>query len=193
MAKTNTEKKPAGAANEKETQIDVVVLAPRITSAKLKDQSCHYSYVERLANGYQNAIGVKSDALIHSDLSKAFNNFNGHLAVICEEVLPKDVESIEECTGTKISTTDRLKVFTVTEVVLDGNFEDGSVVLKGDKLLSTSECVRLETPRVKWADRYHFTNELRMAVEELIDEVLAYHSGKIAEDPQLDLFEDQNK
>lgn len=197
MAKTSNKKDAAMTVHLNEGDLEKMkalaeATAPRVTSAKLKDLGCHYSYNERLANGYSNNILVKSDALIHPDLAKAFNNFNGHLAVVCEEVLPKEVESIEECTGTKVSTTEKLAVFTVQEVVIDGNFEDGSVILKGEKLLSTNESARLETPKVKWSAKYDFLNELRMAVEILIEEVLAYHSGKIQPDPQGDLFEQNN-
>lgn len=164
----------------------------RITSATRSGGTCNYGYSQRYEGGYSDTINVKRDALIHADLVNAFNAFNPHLAVICEEIGDNEIMEIEtgEC-KTKVS-TNKLLSFTVDAVKMRGSFEEGSIVLIGTKALSTGESVKLETPKIDWDDDYEFIRELSVAAQDLVHEVSAYHNGKIAPDPQGDLFEEND-
>jgi hypothetical protein len=166
-----------------------------MTSAKLTEDKdlnsiCHYGYVEVMSNGSRRTILVKCDDPVHEDLIRAFARFNAQLAIICEEVEPGEVSDIDNSEG-----SDKLAQFTVSEVVTMGTIESGTVVLKGSKMLSTLEQVILQSPKVKTTDDdYSFINELLGAVQNLQQEVTAYHYGKVQYDPQLKLeFEPENQ
>ena len=83
----------------------------RIKSGQLKDEYCNYSYEHRVALGVVNKYAVKSQVKFHTDLKAAFDKFNAHLAVICEEVSPKDIRDIDTGEGTKQAITDKLEQF----------------------------------------------------------------------------------
>lgn len=163
----------------------------KITSATRAKGACSYAYSQRFAKGYSDSINVNRDALIHPDLVAAFDAFNPHLSLICEEIGDNEIMSIETGECKTKAATEKLLAFVVSSVNLNGNFEDGSIVLKGTKALSTGEVVKLETPKLKWSDKYSFLQELSVAAQQLVFEVTEYHNGKIADDPQLDLFEEQ--
>lgn len=169
----------------------------RITSAMRNGGTCNYGYSQKYEGGYSDTINVKRDALIHADLVDAFDAFNPHLAVICEEIGDNEIMEIETGQAKTKVATNKLLSFTVDAVKLRGSFEEGSIVLVGTKALSTGESVKLETPKIEWGDNYAFLPELSVAAQDLVHEVSAYHNGKIAPDPQGDLFEgdesDENK
>jgi hypothetical protein len=156
-----------------------------MTSAKLTEDKdlnsiCHYGYVEVMSNASRRTILVKCDDPVHDNLIDAFAKFNAHLAVICEEVEPRDVRDIDTAEG-----DDKLAQFTVNEVITMGTIESGTVVLKGVKMLSTLEQVILQTPKIKSNDDYSFINELLAAVQNLQEKVTAYHYGEVRPDPQM--------
>jgi hypothetical protein len=187
-------------ANKKEVVIDGNALMDalqsetqlKVTFAKLTEKeavvSCAYGYQERLLNGISKTITVFHEAPIHHDLKRAFDLFNGHLAVVCEEVGDNEVTDIENCEGKSKSANEKLQHFQVNEIKLQGNLEEGSVVMKGIKILSTGDEVKLETPKVKYTGKYEFINELVVAVQTIIEEVTQYHNGKCRPDMQGDLF-----
>lgn len=156
-------------------------LSIKIKSATIKDEFCNYTYDHRVSMGVTNKHSVKSQLKVHPDLKAAMEAFNGHLAVICEEVSPSEVRDISECIGTKQSITEKLNTFKVDsfQVVSDG------VILIGEKLLTTGEAVKLQTPEVYFEGGYAFSQELYDAVLTAVAEVEAYHEGKEAPDPQM--------
>jgi hypothetical protein len=163
----------------------------RITSATRAKGACAYSYSQRSIKGFSDSINVNRDALMNPDLINSFDAFNPHLACICEEVGDNEIMSIEEAQCKTKAATEKLLAFVVSSVSFSGNLEDGTIVLKGTKALSTGEVVKLETPKIRWSDKYSFLQELSVAAQSLVYEVTEYHNGKIADDPQGDLFGEQ--
>jgi len=161
-----------------------------ITSAKLANGSCRYSYAMRTETGAHNTIKVTSDAAYHPDMAKAFVRLSPHLAVVCEDVASKSVKNIEMGIGAFQEVTDKLQTYSVDEITIVNKGE--GVVLKGMKILTTGEAVGLVTPIVNWSNDYYFVNELKIVIDDIIEEVTAYHHGKIDPGPQLDLFEENN-
>lgn len=156
----------------------------RIKAGQIKDEYCNYNYEHRVALGVTNKCAVKSQVKFHPDLKAAFDKFNAHLAVICEEVSPKDIRDIDTAEGTKQGTTDKLKTFTVDAFQLSGD----AIILIGQKLLTTGESVKLETPEIDLSGDYDFSEELYNATLDVLDEILAYHDGsKKAPDPQQEI------
>lgn len=156
----------------------------RIKAGQIKDEYCNYNYEHRVALGVTNKCAVKSQVKFHPDLAAAFDKFNAHLAVICEEVSPKDIRDIDTAEGTKQATTDKLKTFSVDAFQLSGD----AIILIGQKLLTTGESVKLETPEIDLSGKYEFSEELYNATLDVLDEILAYHDGsKKAPDPQQEI------
>ena len=156
----------------------------RIKSGQIKDEYCNYNYEHKVALGVVNKYAVKSQVKFHPDLKAAFDKFNAHLAVICEEVSPKEIRDIDTGEGTRQATTDKLKTFSVDAFQLSGD----AIILIGEKLLTTGESVKLETPEINLEGDYDFSDELYNATLDLFDEILAYHDGsKKAPDPQQEI------
>ncbi len=175
-------------------QLDKVIArmeAPelRILGAKISAGACKYKYGYRTENGAHNICTVTSDAPVHDDLSKAFSMLGPHLAVICEDVSAKAVKDIEKAIGSYPETTEKLATYSVEEISVVHN--GGSVVLKGLKILSTGKSVGLTTPPISFSGDYYFQNELKISVDDVLQEVMLYHKGKISK-PQLDLFDENN-
>lgn len=156
----------------------------RIKSGQLKDEYCNYNYEHKVALGVVNKYAVKSQVKFHPDLKAAFDKFNAHLAVICEEVSPKEIRDIDTGEGIKQAITDKLKTFKVDGFQLSGD----AIILIGEKLLTTGESVKLETPEIDLSGDYDFSEELYNSTLDLLDEILAYHDGsKKAPDPQQEI------
>lgn len=158
-----------------------------ITRARLKLQQCEYSYNEKTPTGFSNSITVKSDQTAHPDLLLAFSKLGGHLAVIIEDVSHQSIKRIDERIGTFQEVTDKLQTYSVDEIQTDGT----TFTLVGSKILTTGEMVMIKSPKVS-PSTYEFGNELFAIAQDIIYEVTEYHAGKVAPDPQGDLFEEQN-
>lgn len=155
----------------------------KITNAKIKSRlflSYGYSVKE---NNIENKIPTcSSDAPIHEDLERAFDNLIPHFIIITEEseitdklqnlitrpnnenfVLPEDIE----------------KKYKVTGITISGSEDNEGVTISGLKFLKTGKSVSFNTPDKKFDDEeYEFTDELYQAVEHLKNEVLEYMDGK---------------
>lgn len=158
-----------------------------LTRAKMKLQQCEYSYNEKTPSGFSNAITVKSDQTAHPDLITAFNKLGGHLAVIIEDVSHQSIKRIDERIGTFQEVTDKLQTYSVDEIQTDGH----AFTLAGSKILTTGDVVMIKSPKIHPSE-YEFGNELFAIAQDIIFEVTEYHNGKVAPDPQGDLFEEQN-
>ena len=165
-----------------------------VSSIHLKDEMFgHYSYSKEVTEGITDKYAVKSQLPVHDDMKSAFRKFNPHLAVICEEVHNLEVDDIEKI---KVKPADvslddfekslegvdqKLFRFVVTTVQFDGTGENAGVTLIGKKKLSTGDWLQLTTPKITWLDSsYFFINELRLASDDLTQEVLDYMDGKQA-------------
>lgn len=155
----------------------------KITNAKIKSRlflSYGYSVKE---NNIENKIPTcSSDAPIHEDLERAFDNLIPHFIIITEEseitdklrnlitrpnnedfILPEDIE----------------KKYKVTGITISGAEDNEGVTISGLKYLKTGKSVSFNTPDKKFDDEeYEFTDELYQAVEHLKSEVLEYMDGK---------------
>lgn len=158
-----------------------------LTRAKMKLQQCEYSYNEKTPSGFSNAITVKSDQTAHPDLITAFNKLGGHLAVIIEDVSHQSIKRIDERIGTFQEVTDKLQTYSVDEIQTDGH----TFTLVGSKILTTGEMVMIKSPKIRPIE-YEFGNELFAIAQDIIFEVTEYHNGKVAPDPQGDLFQENN-
>ncbi|PUZ25047.1 hypothetical protein DCC81_12090 [Chitinophaga parva] len=178
--------------------------AIEVRSGKLSGIFCHYEYLHTVAENTKNKIGVKSEVPMHEDLPRAFSKLNVHLAVVCEEIRPDEIPDIDDLpvwdADPDLTESDqdplavRLNRFHVTAFQISGTGENEGVILTGSKRLSTGELVSLQTPVVRWKSEYAFTNELHIAVFDLVTEIEEYNSGKQAPQRQMEMdfggFED---
>lgn len=171
--------------------------AIEVRSGKLSGIFCHYEYLHTVAENTKNKIKNDSEVPMHDDLLAAFQQLNVHLAVICEEILHAEISDIDNLpvydTDPDLTDADqdplaaRLNRFSVTAFQLSGTGENEGVILIGSKRLSTGELVELKTPVVRWKSEYAFTNELHIAVFDLITEIEEYNAGKQAPQRQMEM------
>lgn len=176
----------------------------KITAASLVSLFCHFKYLHEVQENTSDEVSIKRKVPIHEDLRNSFKALNPHLAAICEEVAHEqitDIENIPEIDETEGAENDpiaeKLSKFFVTGFQIEGSGENEGVVLTGSKTLSTGDEVALKTPRIKWEDtKYHFIQELRIAVDAAISEVEQYMGGKQAPriiQTEMDFDEDETK
>ncbi len=157
-----------------------------ITSASLKDLFCNYTYEFTKGIGAGDNVNRKGAAIIHDDLKAVFKKFHPHLAVICEEIDKDDISDIEDIEDfddekhKEGSLEHRVSHFSVSAVILDGTGENESVRIIGSKRLSTGDYVELKSPKTLFSGGYQFVDELRVAVDDLLNEVEEYMNGKAA-------------
>lgn len=173
-------------ANDGNTIIEVPE-GIEIHGGKIKALFCNYSY--SITDGPTAGDIVpnrKGAGIIHDDMIAAFQKLNIHLAVICEEISPSeiDIENLPDVTdetlkGKEKQLAKKVDSFIVSEFRIDGTGENEGVILVGTKTLSTSETVKLETPKVKFDSTYDFVQELAAAVSECQNEVALYMNGKM--------------
>lgn len=158
-----------------------------VTGADLVDQMfCNYKYKHTVGPNTVNSVSTKSELPVHSDLVLAFRKLDPHLAVICEEVAPSAIKSIEFIPAID-PVSDIIRKFLVTSFRLDGTDDNMKVVLAGTKALSSGEVIKLETPKVALDASYPFATELTSTIQDLVSEVEQYMKGKKADEPQQEL------
>lgn len=154
----------------------------KIQNAKIRSRLfLSYAYTAK-ENEVENKIKQDSDAPIHDDLERAFDNLIPHFIIITEEsevtekirnvinrdpdedfILPEDIE----------------KKYKVTGIAITGSEDNEGVIISGMKFLKTGKSVAFSTPDKKFEDEeYEFSQELYDAVEHLKNEVLEYMDGK---------------
>lgn len=154
----------------------------KIQNAKIRSRLfLSYAYTAK-ENEVENKIKQDSDAPIHDDLERSFDNLIPHFIIITEEsevtekirnvitrdpdedfILPEDIE----------------KKYKVTGISITGSEDNEGVVISGMKFLKTGKSVSFSTPDKKFDDEeYEFSQELYDAVEHLKNEVLEYMDGK---------------
>ena len=160
----------------------------RLTHAVLVNETCTYSYSVRLENGESDIMTNECGRQYHNDLKRAFTLFDGHLAVITEQVDADEVRDIDQCEGEDANSSEKLQQLQVTEVKINGNIETGSVIINGIKILKSKEELKLKTTKTSLDSDYEFINELVAATQNLIQEITEYHNGKSRPESQLDMF-----
>lgn len=169
-----------------------------IRSGKLHGITCQFKYEHTVAENTTNTVKVDSAVPMHDDLPAAFAKLNVHLAVICEEIRPDELPDIDNLpvldTDPDLTDADqdplalKLSRFQVTAFQISGTGENEGVVLTGSKILSTGDLVSLQTPAVKWRSPYAFSNELHIAVFDLVTEIEEYMNGKQAPPRQIEMY-----
>ncbi|OLY92477.1 hypothetical protein SAMN05444008_102407 [Cnuella takakiae] len=168
--------------------------AIEVRGATLKDLFCNYSYNHKLAPGTVNTVSTKSQVPVHDDLKAAFRKLDAHLAVICEEIPADAISNMDDllpydedvhATG---SIEHKVSMFTVNSFRLEGDSDNQSVILVGEKQLTTGDFVKLETPKTHLDSSYPFAHELNIALIDLVGEVEEYMQGKQAPPVQQELF-----
>lgn len=165
----------------------------QIKAASLKGDFCYYTYEFEVQykSGLTSSdkINRQGSLIIHDDMRKCFNRLNAHLAVICEEIPSEDISGIEGLSPyddeihRKGGIEHKVSHFYVSSFSISGIGENESVVLSGSKRLSTGDYVELKSPKTAWDGNYIFINELRVAIDDLKNEVELYMNGK--SQPQL--------
>lgn len=189
---------PAGAGEQQQQQEEDEEPGTRqrqpieVRSALLKDSMfCQYTYDHTVAPNTTNEVKCKSAVPIHKDLSIAFARLNPHLAVICDEISIEQVGDIENLpTDQDDPLFMNINRFTVSAFTLDGIDGLEGVNLIGQKSLSAGDHVDLKAPKKRWDCNYHYINELRVAIMDIIHEVELYMGGKQAPKQQISMFDD---
>ncbi|HEX7906254.1 MAG TPA: hypothetical protein VF487_20410 [Chitinophagaceae bacterium] len=185
-------------APKNKPEVKLETPAIEIKAAKLKDDFCNYSYelTEGVTAG--DVCNRSGASIVHDDMKLSFKNLNVHLAVICEEISPNEIDidnlpdiNNETLKGKEKQLAKRIDSFAVSAFKIDGTGENEGVVLIGTKKLSSGDYLKLEAPKVKWSENYDFIQELMADVSECKNEVEEYMNGKTAPKMvQQDLFDD---
>lgn len=186
-------KKKAGRPPKKK---ELEAAAPRTTkpieirAGALKDDIyCHFSYDHNLAPSVQNKIGIKSEVLIHPDMTEAFARLNPHLALIFRGIREEDLDMDDLPKDERDPIFIKLKEYTVNGFKLIEYGDEESVVLIGSEELPTGPA-HLETPQIYFTNsKYSEAGRLRLDLNALIFEIEEYlHGRKKADDLQGSLF-----
>lgn len=155
----------------------------KIKKAKIKDDLfLEVEYTEELEGHSKKDTKLSCTVPVHDDLKNAFKSLDMHMAILCDELSPKDVtKKIDDYTA---------KGFTVT-----GNDENEGITITGFKD-GKYGTVNLNTPNQKYeSSEYNGINDLAAVIEECLHEVNEYlFNGKRAPEKQLEMdFEEETE
>lgn len=150
-----------------------------IISANIKDDFCTYSFenTKGVSIGRLHKVD-KSPGIIDDDLRNAFVKFNVHLACI---------DDVFKHAGIEITDIDTMHshefafLYNVTGFKIKGGKEDESIVLTGNKYVSSAGGrIEIETPKIPIDNlsSYKWYNELKAAADNARLEVALYEEGK---------------
>lgn len=134
-------------------------------------------YDEKLPNNITNTIKRNSTAPVHNDLTKAFEELNIHLAIICEEIeapsdkkfkeLKAELKKYRETEDKNLfgeKVLEKVATFSANHFKISGNGENAGCVIGGNKQLTNFKNVGLVTPHTRYEDDYKFGSELAEAI-----------------------------
>lgn len=152
----------------------------QIKKATVQADFCSYSYELKDGIGAGDEINRKGSSLVHTDMLKALGMLDVHLAVIDDGFHHKGIhiDDIDNHHGDEITVLYRVNGFQIS-----GTGENEAVVLFGSKSISVGGHIDIKTPKIEFSGNYQWVNELRVAIDAMIDEVKAYMSGYIAPKP----------
>lgn len=166
------------AKRKKEKEVPAEAKPVLFTGATLRDGFCDYSMTIKQGTGVGNHT-VKGEGLYKPDLHNAFKRLNVHLALI-DDVFKHaglEIENVNDADNTELS-----GLYDVSAIKLKGTEENLSVVLIGDKYVTSTggERIQLQSPKISLVagSIYKWYNELKEAVDIVLAEVEAYHNGK---------------
>jgi hypothetical protein len=149
-----------------------------IKDATIKDDFCNYSYEIASGIGLGDMHSVKGKGIIEDDMRNAFASFNVHMACI-DDVFKHSGVEVEDIDSMK---DDQLTfLYTVTGFKIKGGKDDESIILIGNKYVSSAGGrIELETPKIPLDNlsSYKWYNELKAAADDARREVELYKEGK---------------
>jgi len=162
-----------------------------ITEAAIKDGFCNYSFEVIKGIGIGDKASIKGKAgTIKESLKKAFAKFNVHLAFM-DDVFKNSGVEIEDID--QFHDNEHTALYDVTEFKIRGGEENESIILVGNKYISSGGRINLETPKIYIHEHsaYKWYNELKTAADNAREEVALYKEGgyipveddEIPEDP----------
>ena len=148
----------------------------KIKSASLKDEFCNYSYEHKMGATAGDECSRDGAHVVHDDLKAAFSKLKVHYAFLDDAYLNggHNVSDIDEWHVSEI--TDK---YFVTGFKLAGSGENESIIISGGKQV-TFGWVSYPAPKILFAGTYPFINELRVVVDDCLNEVYKYLHGKAA-------------
>jgi len=157
---------------------ETIVKEFEITGASIKDDFCTYSFSIKSGVGIGDTHNVKGSGIVDPDMHEAFRGLNAHLAAIDDMFKHNgiEVENIDEMHNNPLT-----DLFSVTGFVIKGSEDNESIILKGNKYLSsTGGRMELETPKIPLDNLspYQWHNELKIASDKARYEVELYKGGK---------------
>lgn len=172
----------------------VIKKASIISSLFLK-----YEFEQKDAD-VKNDIRTKSDAPIHDDLRNAFRAFIPHFVKLTE-LIPDEALVEDAIKRPQLHVVDRENAvsdvffnFSVHEVIFDNKKGNNFLTIVGNKILSSGDVISIECPLVDLDSSYYtYVEELKVVVENLKEEVLAYMQGKYGVGNQLEMFADEDE
>lgn len=161
-----------------------------ITSAKLHENKCSYSYELLQGASKGDVIQRKGTNDVHEDLRLAFENMDVFIAQIDGAF---KTWANNQTTLQKLESSAELSLYGVTAIKIQGTEENRSVVLVGYKDVDAGR-ITFETPKIKLEkSTFLYVEELSQRLETLLDEVEQYMNGKIFIEPQYAMtFEEED-
>jgi len=148
-----------------------------IIFAEIKDDFCnyHYSIKAGMSNGFVHKVTGKG--IIDEDMRKAFSALNVHLCAYDDAF---KLSGIEITDINAMEFDDLATNYYVSSFKLQGGEESNSIILVGNKFVSSGSRMGLTTPKIILDNlsSYKWTEQLQAAADACCQEVLAYHSGK---------------
>jgi hypothetical protein len=173
-------------------EIDVIEKMKKeieIKSASLKDDFCNYSYELRTGVMIGDELSRNGASVVHEDLRKKFARLAVHIA-FCDGsygLAKIDVQDIDSHHDDDIAST-----YDATGFKINGSGDSASVVLIGTKGVRGGRLI-MKMPEIDFNGSYPFINELRVAIDDCIEEVEAYMHGKTAPKMvQSEMFDDED-
>jgi len=149
----------------------------KITEAAIKDDFCNYSFEVIKGVGLGDKLSVKGKAgTIKKSLQAAFGKLTVHLAFM-DDVFKNSGIEIEDIDT--LHADDHTLLYTVTGFKINGSEENESIILIGNKYISSGGRITLETPRIfiHELSSYKWYNELKSAADTVRYEVALYKEG----------------
>lgn len=146
-----------------------------IKGATINDALCNYSYELLKGPTKGDTLNRKGAHIIHDDLQITFDKLSVFLAHLDDAYTGNTnttpLFDLEEEVETE-------KYF-VTGFKISGTEENKSVIILGWKQVENG-VIKFETPKIKYSGSYLYLSDLKERVQNAIDEVEKYMSGKTA-------------
>lgn len=149
----------------------------KITEAAIKDDFCNYSFEVVRGVGVGDKLSVKGKAgTIKESLRKAFVKFNVHLAFM-DDVFKNSGMEIQDIDN--LHNDEHTFLYSVTGFKINGGEENESIILVGNKYISSGGRITLETPKIfiHELSSYKWYNELKLAADIAREQVAQYKEG----------------